>query len=76
MIFHDLDVYLMHHKSKAFEKFKKFRHEVEKEIEKPLKALRSDRRGEYLSEKLLKYLKKYGIISQWTLLEYLNSMGF
>ena len=35
-------VYLMRHKSEAFEKFKEFRHEVEKQIRKPIKVLRSD----------------------------------
>ena len=42
-------VYLMRHKSEAFEKFKEFRHEVEKQIGKPIKVLQSDRGGEYLS---------------------------
>ena len=31
-------VYLMRHKSEAFEKFKEFRHEVEKQIGKPIKV--------------------------------------
>ena len=44
-------VYLMHQKSKAFEKFIEFRHEVEKQIEKSIKVLRSDRGGKYLSKK-------------------------
>ena len=35
-------VYLMRHKSQAFEKFKKFRHEVEKQTKKPIKVLQSD----------------------------------
>ena len=43
-------VYLMRHKSEAFEKFKEFRHEVEKQTGKPIKVLRSDRGGEYLSQ--------------------------
>ena len=59
--------YLIHYKSEVFEKFKKFKHKVEKQIEKPLKALRSDRGGEYLSEKFLDYLKEHEIISQRTL---------
>ena len=42
-------VYLMRHKSEAFEKFKEFRLEVEKQTGKPIKVLRSDREGEYLS---------------------------
>ena len=57
-------VYLMRHKSEAFEKFKEFRHEVEKQIGKPIKVLRSDRGGEYLSRDFLDYLKENGIVSQ------------
>ena len=44
----------------------KFILEVEKQIAKSIKILRSDRGGEYLSRKFLDYLKKNGIISQWT----------
>ena len=50
-------MYLMKHKSEVFEKFKKFRNEVEKQTSKFIKVLRSDRRGEYLSRKFLKYFK-------------------
>ena len=39
-------IYLMRQKFEVFEKFKKFRHEVEKQIEKSIKILRSDRGGE------------------------------
>ena len=51
MIIHGMVVYLMHRKSETFEKFIEFRHEVEKQIEKSIKILRSDRGGEYLSKK-------------------------
>ena len=57
-------VFLMKHKSEAFERFKKFRHEVEKQTEKFIKVLQSDRGGEYLSRKFLDYLKDNGIVSQ------------
>ena len=56
-------MYLMRHKSEAFEKFKEFRHEVEKQTRKPIKVLRSDRGGEYLSREFLDYLKKKNIAS-------------
>ena len=59
-------VFLMKHKSEAFERFKEFRHEVEKQTEKPIKVLRSDRGGEYPSREFLDYLKDNGIVSQWT----------
>ncbi|XP_028106720.1 uncharacterized protein LOC114305791 [Camellia sinensis] len=41
-------LYLMKHNSKSFEKFKEFRDEVERQLGKNIKALRSDRGGEYL----------------------------
>ena len=59
-------VYLMKNKSESFEKFKEFRIEVEKQLGKSIKALRSDRGGEYLSQEFLDYLKDQGIKSQWT----------
>ena len=37
----------MHRKSETFEKFKEFRVKTEKQLGKPIKALRSDRGGEY-----------------------------
>ena len=42
-------LYLMRYKSESFEKFKEFRNEVEKQLGGSIKALRSDRGGEYLS---------------------------
>jgi hypothetical protein len=42
-------VYLMKQKSESFEKFKKFKNEVENQLNKKIKALRSDRGGEYFS---------------------------
>ena len=59
-------MYLMKYKSEVFEKFKEFRHEVEKQTGNPIKVLRSDRGGEYLSREFLDYLKDNGIVSQWT----------
>ena len=50
-------VYLMRHKSEAFEKFKEFRFEVEKQTGKSIKVLRSDRGGEYLNSEFLDHLK-------------------
>ena len=59
-------MYLMRHKSQAFEKFKEYKNEVEKQTGKSIKALRSDRGGEYLSQEFTSYLKDNGIVSQWT----------
>ena len=58
-------VYLMKYKSKAFEKFKEYTNEVEKQLEKSIKILRSDC-GEYLSIEFTQFLKNNGILSQWT----------
>ena len=43
-------IYLMKYKSEAFEKFKEYRNEVEKQLGKSIKILQSDRGGEYLSQ--------------------------
>lgn len=59
-------VYLMKHKSEAFEKFKEYKYEVEKQTKHSIKTLRSDRGGEYLNGEFLDYLKENGIVSQWT----------
>ena len=56
-------VYLMKQKSKAFEKFKEFRAEVENQLGKCIKAIRSDRGGEYLLRDFKDYLTQNGIVS-------------
>ena len=57
-------LYLMKYKSESFEKFKEFKAEVEKQTGKCIKALRSDRGGEYLSTEFLDFLKENDILSQ------------
>ena len=42
-------VYLMRHKSETFEKFKDFKNEVQNQLGKSIKVIRSDRGGGYLS---------------------------
>ncbi|KAL0455144.1 UNVERIFIED_CONTAM: hypothetical protein Slati_0853600 [Sesamum latifolium] len=59
-------VYLMRYKSKAFGRFKEYILEVENQTNRKIKALRSDRCGEYLSGEFIDYLKENGILSQWT----------
>ena len=59
-------VYLMKQKSKSFEKFKEFKAEVENQLGKHIKAIRSDRGGEYLLVDFKDYLTENGIISQLT----------
>ena len=57
-------VYLMHHKSEAFDKFREYKAEAEKQLGVHIKQLRSDRGGEYLSGEFKSYLAQEGIISQ------------
>ncbi|KAL4297238.1 hypothetical protein GQ457_12G012730 [Hibiscus cannabinus] len=59
-------IYLMRHKSEALEKFKEFKNEVQNQHGKSIKALRSDRGGEYLSQDFDELLKERGIVSQLT----------
>ena len=47
-------------------KFKEFRAETEKQLGKPIKALRLDHGGEYLDEEFRSYLTENGILSQLT----------
>jgi transposase InsO family protein len=59
-------VYLMRHKFESFERFKEFKTEVENQLNKSIKALRSDCGDEYLSYEFTMYLKECGIVSQLT----------
>ncbi|KAK8670085.1 hypothetical protein V6N13_104846 [Hibiscus sabdariffa] len=59
-------IYLMCHKSEALERFKEFKNEVQNQHGKSIKALRSDRGGEYLSQDFDELLKECGIVSQLT----------
>ncbi|KAK8554368.1 hypothetical protein V6N12_031332 [Hibiscus sabdariffa] len=59
-------IYLMRHKSEALEKFKEFKNEVQNQHCKSIKALRSDRGGEYLNQDFDELLKECGIVSQIT----------
>ena len=56
----------MRRKSEAFEKFKKFRVEVENQLGKRIKAIRPDRGGEYLLRDFKDYLTQNEIVPQLT----------
>ena len=60
------NLYLKKYKSKAFEKFKEFRNEVEKQLGRSIKTLSFDRGSECLSQEFLDYLIDHRIQSQWT----------
>ena len=54
----------MRHKSEAFDKFREYKTEAEKQLGVHIKQLRSDRGSEYLSGEFKSYLAQEGIISQ------------
>jgi hypothetical protein len=58
-------IYLMKHNSETFKKFKEyFRNEVENQLVRKIKHLRSDRGGEYLNFEFEAHLKACGIVPQ------------
>ncbi|GJT13005.1 retrotransposon protein, putative, ty1-copia subclass [Tanacetum coccineum] len=59
-------VYLLKHKHEVFETFKVFQKEVENQLGKTIKSLRSDRGGEYMSQEFLDHLKDHEIIAHHT----------
>ncbi|GJT35539.1 retrotransposon protein, putative, ty1-copia subclass, partial [Tanacetum coccineum] len=59
-------VYLLKHKHEVFETFKVFQKEVENQLGKTIKLLRSNRGGEYMSKEFLDHLKDHGIIAHRT----------
>ena len=50
-------MYLMKYKSEAFDKFKEYQRMVKKQTDKNIKALRSNKKGEYLINEFFDYLK-------------------
>nr|GEV27557.1 retrotransposon protein, putative, Ty1-copia subclass [Tanacetum cinerariifolium] len=59
-------VYLLKHKHEVFETFKVFQKEVENQLGKTIKLLRSDRGGECMSQEFLDHLKEHVIIAHRT----------
>ena len=54
-------IYLMRHKSEAFEKFQEFKAEAEKQLGLCIKQLQSDQDSEYLFGEFKSYLAQKGI---------------
>nr|GEZ92248.1 hypothetical protein [Tanacetum cinerariifolium] len=54
------------HKHEVFETFKVFQKEVENQLGKTIKSLRSDREGEYMIQEFLDHLKDHGVIAHRT----------
>jgi len=68
-------LYLLHSKNEALDAFKVFKAEVEKQCEKQIKIVRSDRGGEYYGRytedgqapgPFVKFLQEHGIVAQYT----------
>nr|GEW68114.1 hypothetical protein [Tanacetum cinerariifolium] len=59
-------VHLLKHKHEVFETFKVFKSEVENQLRKTIKAILSDRGGEYISQEFKDYLKACEIFQQLT----------
>ena len=57
-------VYLLRTKDEAFDKFKEFKSIVENQKERKIKAIRSDRGGEYFSIEFDNFCEENGIIHQ------------
>nr|GEZ71046.1 zinc finger, CCHC-type [Tanacetum cinerariifolium] len=54
------------HKHEVFETFKVFQKEVENQLGKTIKSLRSDRRGKHMSQAFFDHLNDHGIIAHRT----------
>ena len=59
-------IYLMKHKSEAFENFKEFLNKVQNQLGKKIKFLQSNRGGKYMSHEFDDHLKSCGIVPQLT----------
>ena len=59
-------VYFLKQKSETFVKFKEFKALVEKQSDRKIKVLRSNRGGEYDSKAFHDYYKQHGIKRQFT----------
>ncbi|KAG9458307.1 hypothetical protein H6P81_002815 [Aristolochia fimbriata] len=60
-------IYLISKKSEALDKFKEFKVEVENQLGRTIKILKSDRGGEYTSDLFDEFCKANGICHQFTL---------
>lgn len=59
-------IYLLKFKSETFENFRKFKALVEKQSGKSVKALRTDRGGEFLSQNFDEFCEENGIRRELT----------
>ena len=66
MIVPDFAVYLLKTKDEALHYFKVYKAEVENQLEKKIKRLRSDRGGEYFSKEFFEFCAVHRIIHERT----------
>jgi len=59
-------VYFLRHKDQVLSAFKQYKALVENKLERKIKALRSDRGGEYINSEMTEYLAEHGIEHQTT----------
>jgi transposase InsO family protein len=59
-------VYLLKSKDEALNYFKVYKAEAQNQLEKRIKRLRCDRRGEYFSNEFSKFCAEHGIIHERT----------
>jgi transposase InsO family protein len=59
-------VHFLRHKNKVFDYFHRFKSLVEKQRKHYIKALRTNRCGEYISNEIIRFCKDNGIHKQFT----------
>lgn len=59
-------VYFLKTKDEAFDAFKKFRAQVERDPDKRVKNFRTNREGEFCSNNFISYYENFGIYRQFT----------
>ena len=62
----DIQVYLLRNKDEAMDAFIKYKNEVENQLSKKIKRLRSDRGGEYEPNPFNTFSEEHGIIHETT----------
>ncbi|XP_015944303.1 uncharacterized protein LOC107469445 [Arachis duranensis] len=77
-------LYMLHNKYETFDTFKLYKAEVEKQCEKQIKIMRSDRGGEFYERytesgqapgPFAKYIQEHGIMAQYTMPSTLDQNG-
>lgn len=59
-------MYFLKHKHEVFEYFRQFKTRIENQSKHQIKALRTNRGGEYIASDFIKFCKEHGIHKQFT----------